>query len=150
MPQSYCSLLYHIVFSTKDRQGSLVLDVQDRVHAYLGGAIRDEGGVAIVVNGTDDHVHILAQLRQDKSVADVLRSIKANSSGWIHRTFNRMQQFGWQNGYGAFTVSRSHIDRVRGYIQRQEAHHKTRSFQEEFVALLKAHGIEYDPTYLWA
>ena len=116
MPQSYCSLIYHGVFSTKGRQRSLGPDARERVHAYLGGAIRDEGGVAMVVGGTDDHVHILSRLRQDRAVSDVLRAIKANSSGWIHRTFHEMARFGWQDGYGAFTVSGSQVDRLRRYI----------------------------------
>ncbi len=150
MPQSYCSLIYHIVFSTKNRKRWLDHDARDRIHAYLGGAIRDEGGVAMIVGGTEDHVHIVARLRQDKAVSEVLRAVKANSSGWIHRTFTEMALFGWQDGYGAFTVSVSQIDRLRRYVEQQEAHHKTRSFQEEFIALLDAHGIEYDPRYVWA
>jgi len=149
MAQSYCNLIYHIVFSTKDRQPWLRDDVRARTYEYLGGAVRKEGGVALVVNGTADHVHIMARLRQDKAVADVLRDIKSNSSGWIHTTFAHLQEFRWQAGYGASTVSASHIEKVRHYIQKQEDHHKKRSFKEEFIALLDAHGIEYDKRYVW-
>ncbi len=149
MPQSYCNLLYHFVFSTKGRQPWLHDETLARAHQYLGGAIRDEGGIALIVGGTSDHVHILAKLHQDKAVSAVIRNIKSNSSGWIHKTFTELPQFGWQAGYGAFTVSASQVEKAREYILKQEEHHKTRSFQEEFIALLKAHGIEYDERYLW-
>ncbi len=149
MAHSYTQLLYHLVFATKERRPWLTDEVRPRVHAYLGGAIRDEGGLALLVNGVADHVHILARLRQDKAVAEVLRDIKANSSGWIHRTFAELRPFAWQGGYGAFTVSPSQVERVRLYIANQEEHHRKYSFQEEFVALLKAHGVEYDERYLW-
>ena len=149
MAHSYTQLLYHLVFSTKERQPWLDGDIGPRVHAYLGGAIRDEGGVALLVNGMPDHVHILARLRQDKAVSAVLRDIKANSSGWIHRTLPELRSFAWQGGYGAFTVSQSQAERVRRYIEGQEEHHRKYTFKEELVALLKAHGIEYDERYLW-
>jgi len=149
MSQSYCNLLYHLVFSTKHREPWLHDDISTRTHKYLGGALRRERGVALIVGGTSDHVHILAKLRQDKPVSDVLRDIKSNSSGWIHETFADLPQFGWQTGYGAFTVSSSQVEKVRRYILKQEQHHKKRSFKDEFIALLDAHGIEYDERYLW-
>ena len=94
MPQSYCHLVYHLVFSTKGRQGWLHDEIRRRVHEYLGGAIRDKRGIALIVNGTADHVHILVRLRQDRAVADVLRDLKANSSRWIHQTFTEAARFG--------------------------------------------------------
>jgi putative transposase len=149
MSQSYCNLLYHLVFSTKGRRRWLGDGMRARVHSYLGGAVRDEGGVALVVNGTSDHVHILGRLRQDKAISAVLRDIKSNSSGWLHRTFPEVSLFAWQGGYGAFTVSASQVEKTRRYILDQEEHHKTQTFEEEFIALLKAHGIEYDERYIW-
>jgi REP element-mobilizing transposase RayT len=149
MPHSYTQLVYHLVFATKERRPLLVPEIRPRVHAYLGGAVRDEGGTALLINGTADHVHILARLRQDKAISDVLRDIKANSTGWIHRTFPELQAFAWQGGYGAFTVSTSQVPRVRRYIENQEEHHRTQTFEEEFVALLKKHRIEFDERYLW-
>jgi REP element-mobilizing transposase RayT len=104
---SYTNLLYHIVFSTKQREPWLDATIRPRVWEYLGGAIRGEGGVPLIVNGVADHVHILAKLRQDIAVSDVLRAIKANSSGWIHETFPHLAGFAWQVGYGAFSVSHS-------------------------------------------
>ena len=149
MAHSYTNLLYHMVFSTKNREAWLSEEINPRLYEYLGGAIRSEGGIILAVNGWFDHIHILAKLRQDKAVADVIRDIKANSSGWIHREFRQRRSFAWQRGYGAFTVSQSQVDSVRRYIANQKVHHQKVSFQEEFIALLKAHGIEYDERYIW-
>ena len=149
MPQSYTCLLYHIVFSTKDREPWLQAELRPRLWEYLSGAIRSEGGFCLVANGVADHVHLLARLRQDKAISEVLRSIKANSSGWIHREFPQRGGFHWQDGYGAFTVSKSQTETLRHYIANQEAHHRKLTFQEEFLTLLKAHEIEYDERYLW-
>jgi len=149
MPQSYTQLLYHIVYSTKDRQPWLTAPVRERLYPYLGGAIRSEGGVELCIGGVDDHVHILARLRQDKAVSAVIGAIKANSSGWIHREFPDLAQFAWQAGYGAFTVSKSQEGRVRTYIEGQEEHHRSKSFKVELIGLLDGHEIEYDERYLW-
>ena len=146
---SYTNLLYHLVFSTKRREPWLNAELRPRLCEYLGGGIRAEKGIALAINSMPDHVHILAKLRQDKAVSDILRGIKANSSGWIHRTFPELKGFAWQEGYGAFTVSHSQVDRVREYIRDQEKHHQRSTFQEEFLRLLKAHGIEFDEKYLW-
>jgi len=148
MPSSYCNLLYHIVFSTKAREPWLNAVVRPRVHEYLGGAIRSEGGIALIVNGTADHVHILAKMRQDKAVSKMIGEIKANSSGWISRTFDGLSQFAWQEGYGAFSVSESKVEKVQAYVANQEEHHRTVSFADELKLLLKAHRIAFDERYL--
>jgi len=96
-------LLYHLVFSTKDREPWLQAELRPRLGEYLSGAIRREGGFCLLANGVSDHVHLLARLRRDKAVSEVLRSIKANSSGWIHDAFPKLRAFHWQDGYGAFT-----------------------------------------------
>ena len=149
MPHSYTQLLYHIVWSTKERNPWLVDSVRDRVHAYLGGGIRSEGGTALCIGGVEDHVHVLARLRQDKALSAVIGAIKANSSGWIHREFPDLAGFEWQAGYSAFTVSKSQESRVRTYIDGQIEHHRKKPFKEELLALLKAHEIEYNEAYLW-
>ena len=149
MPQSYCNLLYHIVYSTKDRHPWLTGDTRQRVHAYLGGVIRSEGGIALIINGTTDHVHLLAKLRQDGAVSDVVRNMKANSTNWIRDNFADLDRFRWQNGYAAFSLSTSQVPKTRQYIANQEQHHKKRSFKDEFIALLRANEIEYDERYLW-
>ena len=149
MGHSYTNLLCHVVFSTKERHPWLDPEISTRLYEYLGGAIRSEGGASISINGCADHIHLLARLRQDKAVSDVLRAIKANSSGWIHRTFPALRGFAWHSGYGAFSVSQSQVDKVQRYIANQQRHHERVSFKEEFIALLDAHGIEYDERYLW-
>src|SRR5262245_19481293 len=147
MPQSYTCLLYYLVFSTKDREPWLQAELRPRLWEYISGAIRSEGGVCLLASGVLDHVHLLARLRQDKAVSEPLRSIKANSSGWIHDGFPKLQGFHWQDGYGAFTVSKSQMETVRRYIANQEAHHRKVTFQAEFLTLLKAHEIEYEERY---
>ena len=101
----------------------------------------------LIVNGTADHVHILAKLRPDKALSKVIGELKANSSGWISRTFEGAASFAWQEGYGAFTVSESQVSKVRRYIERQEEHHRTISFLEELKVILRAHGLPFDERY---
>jgi REP element-mobilizing transposase RayT len=144
MSSSYCNLLYHIVFATKDREPWLTAAIRPRIHQYLGGAIRNENGIAMIVNGTADHIHILAKLRQDKALSKTIGEVKANSSGWISRMFREAAGFAWQEGYGAFTVSESQLPKVRRYIERQEEHHRTVSFVEELKVILRAHGLPFD------
>ena len=149
MSSSYTNLMYHIVFGTKGRRNLIAANFQKPLHEYLGGAVRGEGGTAIIVGGVAEHVHILARLRQDKAVSNVIRAIKANSSAWLKQKFPALSTFAWQRGYGAFTVSQSRRDHVRRYIEGQAEHHRQISFEEEFIALLKAHHIEFDERYLW-
>src|SRR5215510_2824945 len=148
MPQSYTNLIYHIIFSTKDRQPLITNVYQSRLYDYIGGAIRAQGGFAVAINGVEDHVHLLARLRPDRSLSDVLRDMKANASGWMHDVFPELKDFTWQRGYGAFTVSHSNVEVVAEYISRQKAHHQKQTFREEFVELLKLNGIEFDEKYL--
>ena len=149
MSHSFTNLLYHLVFSTKERRPCLDPDVRLRLFPYMGGLIREEGGIPLCVNGVEDHVHLLVKLRQDRALSETMRVLKATSSGWMHRTFPEVVGFHWQTGYGAFTVSQSQVGRVRRYIQNQEEHHKGRSFQDEFRALLRAHGVEFTEEELW-
>jgi putative transposase len=148
MSQSHVNLLYHIVFSTKDRQPLITEERQPRLYEFLGGLVRKRGGVTFAINGMEDHVHLLARLRQDKPVADLVRDLKAYSSGWMHRVFPELREFAWQNGYGAFTVSASQAKLVAAYIEQQKAHHQASSFEREFISLLRKNEIEYDERYL--
>jgi putative transposase len=146
---SFTSLYYHISFGTKERKSTIAPVVRSELHRYLGGLVKVEGGIALEVGGTEDHVHILAKLSQNRAVADVMRVVKTNSSKWMHDTYPDHPVW-WQGGYGAFSVSVSGVEVVRAYIQNQEEHHKTKSFEAESVEYLTAHGIEYDEKYLWA
>jgi putative transposase len=148
MSQSYTNLLYHLIFSTRERRPFLTFEHQPRLYEYIGGIIRGTGGISLGINGTEDHVHVLAKLRPDRALSDVLRDLKANATGWMHDVFPVLKDFSWQRGYGAFTVSHSNVDQVRDYIARQKEHHHKLSFRDEFIQLLKANGIAYDDRYL--
>jgi REP element-mobilizing transposase RayT len=148
MPSTYLSLHYHLIFGTKERQGLIADPWRERLHAYLGGTVRTVGGVPEAIGGTADHIHMLVGLRATHCLADVLREIKRSSSQWVHETL-RLTEFAWQEGYGAFTVSASGIVAVKRYIVRQEEHHRKRTFQEEYVELLRRSGVEYDERHLW-
>jgi putative transposase len=149
MPQSYTNLLYHCIFSTKDRLPQIDADLKERLLPYLGGITRDLKGVELAANSVPDHVHLLLSLPPTLAIADAMRVIKTNSSKWIHETWPTRADFAWQTGYGAFTVSHSNIDAVRSYIATQEQHHRKITFQEEFLAFLKKHDVPYDPRYIW-
>ena len=148
MGDSYTNLLYHIVFSTKDRQPLITPDYEVRLYDYIGGTIRELGGISLALNGTEDHLHLLAKLRPDRALSDALRKVKANASGWMHRVFPRLEDFTWQRGYGAFTVSQSNVREVSEYIARQKQHHQKISFRDEFIQFLIANEIEFDERYL--
>jgi putative transposase len=150
MSDSYTNLLYHIVFSTKDRRPLIKPEYEPRLYEYIGGTIRGLGGVSLELNGTEDHVHLLAKLRPDRALSDVLRKLKANASGWMHDVFPAVQDFSWQRGYGAFTVSQSGVEEVRNYLRRQKEHHAKFSIRDEFIQFLKVNGIEYDERYVWS
>lgn len=149
MAQSYTNLIYHIVFSTKNREPLITPETQPRLYEYIGGIIRNKGGVLLEVGGIADHLHILVKLRPDNSLSNILRDLKANSTGWMHKVFPEMRDFSWQNGYGAFTVSSSQVGKVREYIVNQENHHYKISFKDEFIKLLRANEIEFDEKYLF-
>ena len=149
MPQSYVNLLYHIIFSTKDREPLITETHQSRLYEYIGGIVRHQGGVALAINGMEDHVHLFAKLRQDKALSDMIRDFKAHSSGWMHKVFPDLKDFTWQNGYGAFTVSASQAGSVREYVEQQKIRHRVRTFREEFIEFLRANEVEFDERYLW-
>ncbi|WP_439630813.1 IS200/IS605 family transposase [Gemmata sp.] len=149
MPQSYTSLYYHLVFSTRNREATISPEIGPRLYDYFGGLVRAERGVLLAVGGVSDHVHLLVRLSQTRAIADVMRVIKANASKWVHETFPNTAGVWWQGGYGAFTVGKSAVDEVEAYIANQEAHHRGETFQTEFRGLLDEHGVEYDERYLW-
>ena len=148
MPSTHTSLHYHVVFSTKERVAFINSDWRDELHRYMGGTVAGMGGVALNVGGVDDHVHLLLGLKPTHAISDVVRELKSGSSKWVHERLAR-KLFGWQDGYGAFTVSRSNLDAVSRYITDQEKHHEKRSFQDEYLELLQRHEVEFDERYLW-
>jgi putative transposase len=148
MSSTHLSLYYHLIFSTKGRIPWIKISWENRLHSYLGGITRGLDGVAQEIETTADHIHILISLKASRSLSSVLKEIKASSSGWIHRTIgNRL--FHWQKGYGAFTVSRSDVGATKRYIRGQKDHHRKKTFQEEYLHLLRQNGVEFDEKYLW-
>ena len=148
MSQSFTNLLYHIIFSTKDRRRLITLEYQPRLYQYIGGTIRELGGLSLGINGMEDHVHVLAKIRPDNALSNVLRTLKAGASGWMHDVFPRLSDFSWQRGYAAFTVSQSNLAQVQRYLLSQKEHHQRVSFRDEFVEFLKANEIEFDERYV--
>jgi putative transposase len=147
---SYTALKYHIVFSTKERRRLIVPDMLGRLREYVGGIVRQRKGKLLACNGPEDHLHLLASVPPTIAVADFLRDVKANSSSRVHESFPAIEFFGWQDEYAAFTVSQSAVAQVVEYINNQQAHHKTMSFQEELIALLKRHEIDFDEKHIHA
>lgn len=148
MPSSHTSLHFHLVFSTKERLPLIAKEWRERLHAYLGGIVKGLEGVPLAIGGIEDHVHLLVGLKSLHRLDYFLRDVKADSSAWVHQEIGN-RTFGWQKGYGAFSVSPSNIEGVRRYVLSQEEHHRRKTFQEEYLELLKASGLEYDERYVW-
>lgn len=148
MPHTYTNLLTHIIFSMKERAPVIGSELRPRLHAYVGGIVRELGGTLLTINGVADHIHLLVGLPPVLSISETLRVLKTNSSRWVHEEMSQ-RAFGWQSGYGAFSVSQSNRTAVSQYIAQQDEHHRKISFQEEYVAFLQKHGIDYDERYLW-
>ena len=146
---SYVSSYFHCVFSTKERRPLITPDLRERLWPFLSGIARQNKMKAVEVGGMADHVHILLSLPATMAISKALQLIKGGSSKWIHETFPEQRMFAWQEEYGAFSVSVSQLEKTIEYIRGQEAHHRMMTFQEEFLALLKRHRIEYDERYLW-
>ena len=149
MSHSYTCLCVHFVFSTKDRGALLVEEVRPRLVEYMGGVFRGLRCSQIAAHAMADHVHLLVMVHPSVSAADVMREVKSRSSAFVREAFPDREWAGWQEGYGAFSVSRSGVDEVKAYIARQEEHHRVMTFKEEFEALLQRHGVEYDARYVW-
>jgi len=145
---SYVSNLMHCIFSTKDRYPFIDSDLETRLWPYLGGIARENRMKAIAIGGAADHVHALLSLPAMMSFAKAVQLIKGGSSKWVHDNFSRLEKFGWQEGYGAFSVSASQVSKTIAYINNQKEHHRRKTFQEEFLRLLKKHGIQYDSRYV--
>jgi REP element-mobilizing transposase RayT len=149
MANTFSALHYHVVFSTKNREPWIGHESESRVWSYLAGIALENGMKPLRIGGMPDHVHALLTVPARMSVSAAVQRLKGPSSKWIHEVFPEMRGFAWQDGYGAFTAGKSQIQNVDAYIAGQREHHRVRTFQDEFLALLKRHDIEYDPRYLW-
>jgi putative transposase len=146
MPHTYCTNLIHCVFSTKERVDSIAEDVCERLFAYMLGIAKHLDIEILALGGTSNHIHMLIAVPAKRSLSEVIRDFKANSSRWMSENG---PEFSWQQGFGAFSVSPSQVPAVKQYIRGQAEHHKKRNFEEEFVLLLKKSGVDYDPQYVF-
>ena len=149
MSHSYVSNLLHYVFSTKERRPLITPDLQIRLFPYIGGIAREHNMKLIAAGGVDDHVHILLSMQKTIGISKAMQLIKGGSSKWIHDTFPEHRLFEWQEGYGAFSIGISEVERTVDYINRQAEHHKKQDFKSEFLGFLIKHEIEYDERYVF-
>lgn len=149
MAGTFTFLGLHFIFSAKNRIAMIDDVIRERLHEYVGGIIREINGRPLAINSMPEHLHLYAHLPKTISVSKFMETIKGSSSKWIHQTFPGRQEFHWQEGYGAFTVSKSNERQVIEYIRCQQEHHCRKSFQDEFLDFLRVNGIEYDEKYIW-
>lgn len=143
-----CNLV-HLVWSTHDRRDWIDESWEDDLHAYLGGIARNKKAALLQAGAMPDHLHLLVSMPPTLSISDMVNALKSNSSRWVHDDIPDMKVFTWQEGYGAFSVSRSNEETVANYIRQQKSHHRKRDFKAEFLDLLHRHEIDYDPQYIW-
>ena len=149
MANTYSSLFYHIVFSTKGRFSFIDRQIEERVWAYIGGIARKREMTALQVGGIENHIHVLVLAKPVVAPSQIAQWLKGESSKWIHDEFPHLSKFGWQDGYGVFTVSQSQVPDVIEYIRDQRKHHKDQSFEQEYVSLLRLNGVDYDKRYVF-
>jgi putative transposase len=149
MPQSLARILIHLIYSTKHRERILGDDIRDQLHAYAASVLKDCESPAIKINSVEDHIHILYSHSKNYSPAKIVEAVKVTTSKWLKRQGPAYAGFHWQNGYGDFSVSQSNVSAVVQYITEQQAHHRRRSFQEEYREFLERHQIPFDEQYVW-
>ena len=149
MAGKYLSLLVHFTWSTAGREPWIEADMRDDLYSYIGGIMKNKNAKLLSAGGMSDHIHLYASMPSTISIADFVNAVKSNSSRWIHESSSRLLGFAWQEGYGAFSVSKSEEGKVVRYISNQEEHHRKRTFKEELIGLLDKHGIAYDKRYIW-
>jgi putative transposase len=149
MANTYTQISIQAVFAVKGRENIITRDWRDNLHKYISGIITNEGAISLAVGGWKDHIHIFFGLRPVSAISELLKKVKANSSSWINEQNVFKRKFQWQEGYGAFSYSRSQRDSVIKYIGRQEEHHQKRTFKSEYLAMLKNFDVTYDERYLF-
>jgi REP element-mobilizing transposase RayT len=152
MAGTYSQIYIQLVFSVKGRENLIAKSWKDDLHKYMAGIIKGKEQKSIIVNGMPDHIHAFVGLKPSMSIADLVRDVKNNSSNFINDSKFVKSKFSWQEGYGAFSYSHSHIENVYNYILNQETHHQKKTFKEEYLELLQKFEIEYNDKYLfdWA
>jgi REP element-mobilizing transposase RayT len=150
MSQSLSKLYVHIIFHIKNINAKIKKEDKNELYAYIGSIINDNQSIPIIINGVEDHIHILCIMSKNIALSKMVEEIKRHSSRWIKTKGKHYIQFAWQGGYGGFLVSPSLHDKTKRYIENQEEHHKKMSFEEEYLIFLKEYGIDYDERYLWS
>jgi len=149
MANTYSQLNVHCVFAVKGRENIISTRFRDELHSYMSGILRNDGAFPLAVGGWKDHVHVFFELPPALSVSKVMQMLKATSSKWVNDNRLVTGRFSWQEGYGAFSHSRSQRDQVIRYIMEQEKHHEQKSFREEYLEMLKQNDIRYEEAYLF-
>ena len=150
MANTYTSIFYHLVFSTKNRKRWISEDIENRIWSYVGGIARKHKCTALQIGGIGDHLHVLILSPPTYSPSQIVKFLKGESSRWIHEEFPNLRMFSWQDGYSAFLVSKSIVPKVIEYIKNQREHHKEKSFEDEYVELLKLHEVDtVDDKYIF-
>ena len=149
MANTFSSLYYHVVFSTKYRRNFLKQDKEDRIWNYLGGISKKIGASPVHIGGYDDHIHALLHAKPSNAPSKILNSMKGGSSRWIRNEYTDLPDFNWQDGYSIFSVSKSVVPNVVRYIENQRDHHSELSFQDEYRRILRLHEIDADERYLF-
>lgn len=149
MPQSLANNLVHLIFSTKNRERCITDSLRSDCHAYMATVLKNMDCPALIINSVEDHVHILFLLHRTVALSTAVGDLKSSSSKWIKTQSPELEDFAWQAGFGAFSVSESNVKAVRKYIENQAEHHRRVSFQEELRTFLEKHGVDYDERYVW-
>jgi REP element-mobilizing transposase RayT len=149
MPQSLSNILLHLVFTTKNRAPLILPELESELYAYIAAIHRNMACPLLKIGGTENHLHILCRLERVVTVSNLLEEIKKSSSKWIKGKEERLADFAWQAGYGAFSIGMSNVEALEKYIARQKTHHREVSFQDEYRTLLKKYRVEWDEKYVW-
>jgi len=149
MANTYSQINIHCVFAVKGRENIITKIFRDELHKYMSGILRNDNAYPLAVGGWKDHVHVFFELNPNLKIADIMRMLKATSSKWINDNKMVKGKFQWQEGYGAFSYSRSQRNDVINYIMKQEEHHIKKTFREEYLELLKKFEIEFNDEYLF-
>lgn len=149
MPQSLSSILIHLIFSTKNREPLITLEIEPQLYPYMATVFRTMKSPSLAINGTQDHLHILFSLARTLTVAALVEEVKTETSKWIKTKGREFRNFHWQNGYGAFSIGQSSVPALKRYIAAQKEHHKLISFQDEYRKIMKQYGVSYDERYVW-
>jgi REP element-mobilizing transposase RayT len=149
MAQTLVSLLVHVIFSTRNRQSLITPEVEPQLFAYIGGILKNNTSRLIDAGGTADHVHLIISQSKNISLSSLMKDVKKDSSVWIKTKSATFRDFHWQDGYGAFSISKADLSGLKKYLANQKDHHRKRSFKEELINFLDEYGMEYDERYLW-